>query len=116
MSAPPRVDDGGDFKLLTVEGGQAEPATVTQVFRALAFADAMRKRRTPIVHVPPRRENAARPRPRGHRSRPRQSSSRDGPDDPDLDPPPAAFIPGFTAASERLSRHLQRRAATRYVA
>jgi hypothetical protein len=73
------------------------------------------QRRAPIVYVPERRENVA-ARPREHRSRSRtRQASRDGPDG-DPEPPPVAFIRGFTAASERLPRHLHRRTAARYVA
>jgi hypothetical protein len=67
----------------------------------------------PNVQIPQRRESVARPREHRSRSRTRQAS-RAGPDDPsELEPPPVALLRGFTAASERLSRHLQRRAGAR---
>jgi hypothetical protein len=134
MSAPPRVDADSGFAIDTGHG--PKPATVDEVNLMLARIAVLRpnkvkpadddahrlvrdvlQRRTPIVHVPPRREREPKPR---ARSRRRAGSSRDGPDDPpddpDLDPPPIALLRGFTEASERLSRHLQRRAASRYVA
>jgi hypothetical protein len=70
---------------------------------------------SPEIHAPARRESATRPR--EHRSRSRTRPARGSSDDPDLEePPPAAFVRGFTAASERLSRHLQRRTAARRLA
>jgi hypothetical protein len=86
------VDADSGFRLKTSEDEPAKPATVAQVFRALAFADAMqKKRRTPIVHVPQRRENAARPREQRPRSRVK-STARGDPDEPPLaEIPPAVF-------------------------
>ena|SRR5215207_354933 len=67
----------------------------------------------------PRRSRHSRRRRTATARRTRAGASRDGPgadDDGDgLDPLPAGLVPGFTAASERLSRHLQRGAAATYV-
>lgn len=84
----------------------------------LAYWQRRRKQAQHLVaHVPQRRESVPAQRPREHRSRSRtRSAARGSPDDSgDLDPEPVAFVPGFTAPSERLSRYLQRRAAARYV-
>jgi hypothetical protein len=66
-----------------------------------------RQRCSPVVHVPERRESAARPRERRAR---RSGSSRAGPSS-ESDLPPVGLLRGFTAASVRMVQHLQRRNA-----
>jgi hypothetical protein len=67
----------------------------------------------PLIHVPVRRENTARPRERRRST----SASRRGPPagDPDSEPPPARDLDGlrgFRAASSRMFAHVGRRLAT----
>jgi len=64
----------------------------------------------PAIHAPLRRGLLARPREQRARRRRANASARG---DPDPEPEPVAFVRGFTAASERLSRHLQRRDGAR---
>jgi hypothetical protein len=110
---PENIKPADDEARQMVEQVRHEPETRRLV--AMLVAQRHQQRRAPAIHVPQRSQREREPRPRAQ-SRRRAGSSRDGPDDPDLDPPPVALLRGFTAASERLSRHLQRRAASRYVA
>jgi hypothetical protein len=111
---PNKVKPADDEARELVRRQRRSPETRRLV--AVLAVQRRNQRRTPIVHVPPGREREPRPR---AQSRRRAGSSRDGPSrssDDEPEPPPVALIRGFTAASERLSRHLQRRAAARYVA
>jgi hypothetical protein len=85
---------------------------------------AMRRDRAKHRLVSPEpRESGSRPRERRSRRRKvtarrtRAGATRDGPgsSESDDEPPPVASVRGFTATSERLSRHLQRRAAAGYL-
>jgi hypothetical protein len=73
------------------------------------------QRRTAVVHVPERRENLAAivASPREHKpTRRRRTTSRDGPDDSDPEPPPlVVHLRGFLAASVRMVQHCERRRA-----
>jgi hypothetical protein len=108
-----RTDETGETFAVDPETGEAEVifAPPLGLWRRLKVASG----RDPVIHVPARFYSRERPRERRSRSRTR-SSARASPDDPDLEPPPIALLRGFPAASERLSRHLQRRTAAGRIA
>jgi hypothetical protein len=105
---------------IELRGKGVPPEVVVALRQRAAFERALKANLdAPVVHFLDRQEPAVRPRerrPREHRSRSRtRRASRDSPglSEADDEPHPVALLRGFTAASERLLSHLDRRAARR---